>query len=146
MKFLLSVSAVLMRASMALAASQFMGTVIYGDDISFAQGNRLRILQTVGAGSSVQNYVADNQHSSGDGTGVLTKYDRAIELNPNNPKAYFDRGLHREKLGDRQGAIKDYSEAIRLNPKDFDAYKYRGDSRHSLGDNQGAIKDYNEAI
>jgi hypothetical protein len=67
MKFLLSVSTVLMRASVVLVASQFIGMVIYGDDISFAQGNRLRILQSLGAGSSVQNYVADNQHNSGDG-------------------------------------------------------------------------------
>jgi tetratricopeptide (TPR) repeat protein len=146
MKFLLSVSAVLMRASVALVASQFIGTVIYGDDISFAQGNRSRILQALGAGSSVQNYVADNQNNSGDGTGALTNYDRVIELNPNNPKAYFDRGLHRKKLGDRQGAIKDLDEAIRLDPKEADAYRSRGDIRHSLGDNLGAIKDYDESV
>ena len=50
----------------------------------------------------------------------------AITLNPNNHRAYFDRGLayNREQLYER--AVVDYNKAIELQPDYAAAYFYRG--------------------
>jgi Tetratricopeptide repeat len=43
--------------------------------------------------------------------------DEAIRLNPNNAKAYYNRGFAQFLLGNIQAAITDYNEVIRLNPE-----------------------------
>ncbi len=47
---------------------------------------------------------------------TIAAFDRAIQLNPNDARAYNDRGMARSKLGDNRGAIADYNEAVRINP------------------------------
>ena len=42
----------------------------------------------------------DNRRTTAD-------FDRAIQLNPNDARAYNDRGMDRSKLGDNRGAIAD---------------------------------------
>ena len=47
---------------------------------------------------------------------ALQDYDRAIELDPNDPTAYSARAILREKRGDAAGAKADATKAVALNP------------------------------
>lgn len=73
-------------------------------------------------------------------------YDEAIESNPDDPLAYFNRGESYAREGDFGKAIKDFSEAIRLNPRDARALAFRGYAFAMEGELDKAIKDYDDAI
>jgi len=57
---------------------------------------------------------------------VLNDYDRVIELRPNMPYAYFNRGNIRNRMKDYNSAILDYSQAIHLEPELAEAWFNRG--------------------
>jgi tetratricopeptide (TPR) repeat protein len=56
---------------------------------------------------------------------AITDYSRAIELNPRDAKAYYNRGNAYDNKGQYDKAITDYSRAIELNPRDAVAYYNR---------------------
>lgn len=74
----------------------------------------------------------------------LRKWDNAIRLNPNDAKAYCERGAAYIMLSQKRG-IEDITECIRLKP-DADNYSLRGYTYSMLGQHQLAIEDYNEVI
>ena len=49
-----------------------------------------------------------------DSTVLLIYFTKAIELDPNNPSAYHNRGLAKYKLKDYKGAINDYDKAMKI--------------------------------
>jgi Flp pilus assembly protein TadD len=57
---------------------------------------------------------------------AIEDYNKAINLKPDNPDAYNNRGTIYTKLGQYQLAIEDFNNAIRLNPDDADTYFNRG--------------------
>ena len=57
---------------------------------------------------------------------AIADYDKAIELNPKDAKAYYNRGNAKHQLKQYKEAIADYDKAIELNPKDANAYNNRG--------------------
>jgi lipoprotein NlpI len=73
-------------------------------------------------------------------------YDKAIELNPSNASAYFNRGMAKDDLRDFAGAIVDYDKAIELDPSDAWAYFSRGNAKYVFKNFAGAILDYDKAI
>ena len=75
-------------------------------------------------------------------TKSLADYDRAIQLNPNNAIAYYNRGVVKYALGKNQDAIADYDRAIQLDSNYAIAYFGRGSAKSVLGKNQEAIADY----
>jgi tetratricopeptide (TPR) repeat protein len=75
----------------------------------------------------------------------IEDYTRSVQLYPNNPDAYNNRGIVRAELGDVKGAIEDYTEAIRIDPNYVAAYSNRGAER-KLDDPKGAIEDLTQAI
>ena len=77
---------------------------------------------------------------------AISAYDQAIQLKPNEDKAYNNRGNAKNDLGDFKGAMEDYNEAIQLKPDHADAYNNRGALKKDLHDLAGAMEDYNEAI
>ncbi|MBF0473129.1 MAG: tetratricopeptide repeat protein [Nitrospirae bacterium] len=77
---------------------------------------------------------------------VTPSDNKAIKLNPQDAKAYFDRGVSYGKLGNYQQAINDYNKAIELNPQFANAYVHRGNSYADLHNYQQSISDYNKAI
>ncbi len=76
----------------------------------------------------------------------LEDYDWAIQLNPNDPVAYYNRGLAYSDLQKHEKAIEDYDRAIELNSKYDDAYYNRGNTYHELQRYEKAIEDYDRAI
>ena len=66
-------------------------------------------------------------------TKSLADYDRAIQLNPYNAKAYYNRGNAKSALGKNQEAIADYDRAIKLDSNFADAYYNRGLAKYAIG-------------
>jgi serine/threonine protein kinase len=88
-----------------------------------------------------------DEKEKGDSLEALAKYDRAIELNPQDADAYINRGILKYEKNDTQGALADYNRAIEINPQDALVYYNRGLLKYGkLNDNQGALADYNRAI
>jgi tetratricopeptide (TPR) repeat protein len=63
----------------------------------------------------------------------------------NSNRAYYNRGLTRNRLNQHQAAIQDYSEAVRLQPTFAEAYYNRGLSRFNLKNYTQAIEDLKKA-
>lgn len=68
-----------------------------------------------------------------------------IRINPNDTKAYYNRGLTYQHLENKAAAIGDYTEAVRINPSYAEAYRDRGLARADLGNRKGAVEDLREA-
>ena len=110
--------------------------------------------------SSVQGQTKALRGAIKDYEDSLKDYNKAIELDPNNPEAYHERGSVKDKMGnlksilqdkkgslnDYKSALKDYNKAIELDPNKDTYYFYRGSVKSELGDYPGAIKDYNRLI
>jgi Flp pilus assembly protein TadD len=58
--------------------------------------------------------------------GAVEDYTKAVELKPDDPRFYDQRGVAKHHLKDYEGAIDDFSRAIELNPNDAKAYNERG--------------------
>ncbi len=69
----------------------------------------------------------------------------AIRLNPQDSRAYFNRGCTCGKNGDNLGAIRDFSNTVQINPSNSQAYVNRGIANHRLGYEQAAISDLQTA-
>jgi tetratricopeptide (TPR) repeat protein len=91
---------------------------------------------------------AAQKYQQGDYQGALNDYNRAIQINPRNANAYYNRGLLKAtKFQDPQGALADYDRAIKIKPAYDAAYNNRGNLKvEQLKDYQGALADYNQAI
>ena len=77
---------------------------------------------------------------------AIEAYSHAIELNPNNAIAYYNRGTAHHSKGELDRAIADYNKAIELNPEFAEAYNNRGNTCSDKGELDRAIADYNKAI
>jgi len=77
---------------------------------------------------------------------ALGYLNQAIFINPENFKAYNDRGIAKMNLGQSQQAINDYNQSIKVNPNYAKAYNNRGIAKMNLGQHEQAINDYNQAI
>ena len=80
---------------------------------------------------------------------AVENYTQAINLNPEHPNAYYNRGLAYLKYGLRDKyelAILDFDKHIRIYPLDSAAYFNRGFAYSRLGQYWGAIMDYDESL
>jgi Trypsin-like peptidase domain/TPR repeat/Tetratricopeptide repeat len=79
---------------------------------------------------------------------ALADIDKAIELVPNYPRSYNNRGLLKFlNLNDVPGALKDFNKAIELEPKNDIAHFNRGVIKYlKLNDISGALADFNISI
>lgn len=76
---------------------------------------------------------------------AMLDFNRAIRLNTNDHRAYFNRGCAEGRNGDHLGAIHNFSQVIKLEPGYAPAYLNRGMARYHLGYNQSAIADLKKA-
>lgn len=73
----------------------------------------------------------------------LIETTKIIENQPDNEKAFNDRGLAHYNLGNYQQALEDFTKAIELKPDYSEAYYNRGRVHYKLGNSQKAIEDVN---
>lgn len=76
----------------------------------------------------------------------LNDYNKAIELIPDNEKAYCNRGNLYQKLGKYKEALNDFTKAIELNPKFENAYYNRGNFFSENNEYEKALEDYTKVI
>ena len=94
-------------------AAWLEGCIIYHTSATSGLGAKLHYL----ASSALQlgNYVA-----------AVADYTRALEVEPANSFAYYNRGITRDRMGDFMGAVEDFTQAIALDPQNADFYHNRG--------------------
>ena len=81
----------------------------------------------------------------GDYEKAIEQFDEAVRLDPQDAKAYGNRGSAYSALGKYQQAIQDYDEAIRLRPQLAGAYYIRGLIYGELGKSDEAARDFAKA-
>lgn len=67
------------------------------------------------------------------GDNTIAEYTKAIELNPNDAKAYVNRGVAYYTRGNLNQAVADFSKAIELDSQFATAYYNRGLAYKSTG-------------
>lgn len=77
---------------------------------------------------------------------MIMKASREIDANPNDAKAYYNRGTYQLELGNLPEAVKDFTKSIQLEPKAADAYFNRGLAMRLGKKNAEAIADFTAAI
>jgi len=74
-------------------------------------------------------------------------FTMAIEKNPKDNNAYFNRAYSQQLLGGKESkVIADYSKSLKLNPDDNEAYMNRGIVFMEIGKIDQAISDYKKSI
>lgn len=81
-----------------------------------------------------------------DYAGAIIDFNKAIELNPEYVRAYYERGRTQARLGDNASAIASCTQTIKIDPQDADAYYGRGTVKARLGNYIEAIVDLDKAI
>jgi len=76
---------------------------------------------------------------------AINAFKKAILLDPNEPKGYFERGLYYDIKFMRDRALADYNEALRLNPDFIQVYIARA-SRYMPHEEAKALADFDKAI
>lgn len=76
-----------------------------------------------------------------------TYLDRAIKLQSDLTKAYFERALLFKQIGEKEKALNDYNTIIKMKGETYmEAFLNRGLTKKMLGDYGGALVDLNQAI
>jgi tetratricopeptide (TPR) repeat protein len=76
----------------------------------------------------------------------MSDYNTALELEPENFIAHYNRGLLRANVGENNLAIEDFNFIISIDPDDMMAIFNRGTLLEETGDYKGAIQDYSTVI
>lgn len=93
------------------------------------------------------NYRGKSHQMLGMNNKAMNDYNMAIEENPNNATAYFNRGnLRNSYVDDKKGALVDFTIAIKLDSKYEEAYFARASLKFEMGDLKGALADYNTIL
>ena len=89
---------------------------------------------------------ARNHYQQGNFVQAITDYTKAIELEPNNAAAYYNRGIVYSNSGNLEQAIQNFTKAIELDPRKIEAYINRGTAYLDSQDFEKALQDYNKTI
>jgi len=73
-------------------------------------------------------------------------FDRAITINPREPRLYYERGSLLLSLEERKEAMADLNKAIELDPWDYKAYIARARCYDELGNPKAAVDDVSHAM
>jgi TonB family protein len=77
---------------------------------------------------------------------AIAEYNKAVELNSEDPSIYLNRGFAFLNRKNYDLAVADYDKAIELSPKESMIYFNRGDLHEKMGNPQKAIVDYQKAF
>jgi tetratricopeptide (TPR) repeat protein len=87
-------------------------------------------------------YRAECKYMTGDHSGAIEDYNKAITLSPDYAPNYAGRGHARKNLVD---GIQDFDKAIQLDPGNPNYYHYRSQLKYGIGDKDGACRDFRKA-
>ncbi|MFL9455178.1 tetratricopeptide repeat protein [Tolypothrix campylonemoides VB511288_2] len=76
---------------------------------------------------------------------ALLDFSTALRLDPNNYRAYYNRGCVCGRSGDNKSAIADFTASLKLQPNNASAHFNRGVAYDLLGYKQAAITDLQKA-
>lgn len=79
-------------------------------------------------------------------TEAIEAYTKALEINPDNPDIYSDRGVAHLHNMDKQNCFADLNKAMELQPDYSYRYASRAFAKKNFGDLTGAILDYEKAV
>lgn len=65
-------------------------------------------------------------HRLGNDKQALLDYSRAIEIDPEDSYAFYNRALIRRRMADFEGAVEDFEASLALRPRNDEAYLERG--------------------
>jgi tetratricopeptide (TPR) repeat protein len=77
---------------------------------------------------------------------AIASYDKALQLNPVNDSAWYNRGVALSNLGCHEDEIDSYDKALQLNPDKDSAWYNRGNALDKLGRHEDAIDSYDKAL
>ena len=83
---------------------------------------------------------------TGNASGALKYYNKAIEMNPRFYAAYYNRGNAKINLDDYKGAVADYEEALRIKPDLPDGHYNLGNALAHQGKMVEAVTHLKEAV
>ncbi len=78
--------------------------------------------------------------------GAAHDFERAVELNPDDPNAHMQKGEAYYELGQFETAAKDYDKAIELQPINPNAYFNRGNAFLYMDEEDDAAHDFSLAV
>jgi tetratricopeptide (TPR) repeat protein len=81
-----------------------------------------------------------------DVAGALKAFDAALEADPSNAKAAYNRGRMNLVLHKNAQAVADFTSAVLSDPKLGVAYSGRGEAKIILKDEKGAFADFDAGI
>lgn len=77
---------------------------------------------------------------------AIERYSKALELNPDHPDIYSDRGVAHLHNMDKLNCFADLNKAIELQPDYSYRYAAMAFAKNNFGDLAGAIVDYEKAV
>lgn len=77
---------------------------------------------------------------------ALVLFEQALQLSPNNPDIFSDRGVLFIHKKDKNASLNDFNKAISLQPDYSFRYSARAYANDFFGDTEAALKDYEKAI
>ncbi|MGE3314631.1 MAG: tetratricopeptide repeat protein [Planctomycetaceae bacterium] len=90
--------------------------------------------------------LAEAYAASGKRDEALASYGKAIELFPDNPLVYNNRGMFQQQQGRNSEAVADFTRAIELNPDYYYSYINRGFALLQSDDPKSAEADFSAAL
>lgn len=141
---------------MALSTRQYWLFGIVGSGLAIAASCAVLLQPHVSEASNVEVVTAVDRsmrlHTAGiqkalqgDYADAIVDYDLALQLTPNHPEMYYNRGVAHYSVGKTQLALNDFDRAIELQPTMAEAFANRGMIRLEIGDRDGAIADGQQA-
>ena len=110
--------------------------IIYNDILGYIKN------QEKHHGAYAEFFIGLTSQEKGEYKEAIKHYDHAIRINPQDARAYYNRGNAKKALNQYDQAIVDYDQSISINPQDAEAYNNRGTSKGMLGRLDEAIADF----
>lgn len=107
------------------------------------------VIMGSGCGSILSEKALENGaafEEKGQLTEAMAEYNRAIELDPRNTNAYYNRASLYQKQGKPEAAFADFNKIIEINPNYSQSYYGRGLIYDGQGQRDKAIAEYTKAI
>jgi tetratricopeptide (TPR) repeat protein len=89
---------------------------------------------------------ADDLLASGETDAALTRYQDALELDPQNLEILHHLATAQVTAGDADAAIKTYDDALAIDPEDVESLAYQASLFHRRGDTDRALEQLDHAI